>query len=69
MPEDKPIKCPNCGSIQLTSSNKESFGWFMKLVFKIVLVFSEGFLSGSSDIGKREITCIACKYKWKPEKI
>ncbi len=66
MAEGKPVKCPKCGGMQL-KPNKGIFGWMVSFILKILFA-TEGLASGFRNGGSFEITCIACRHKWKPGK-
>ena len=56
---DDLIKCPACGSTQLTA-NKKGFG-LCKALFGGV-----GLLGGFMGSGKIQITYLKCGHRWKP---
>ncbi len=58
------IKCPRCGSKQLTA-NKKGFGLGKALVGG-VLLGGIGLLGGFLGSGKVKITCLKCGYSWHP---
>ena len=58
------IKCPRCGSKQLTG-NKRGFGLGIALVGG-VLLGGVGLLGGFLGSGKVKITCLKCGHSWQP---
>jgi len=63
-PKSESIKCPNCGSKDL-SANKKGFGLGKALVGG-VLLGGVGLLGGFMGSGKIQITCLKCGHRWKP---
>jgi hypothetical protein len=61
---EEPIRCPKCGSTQLTA-NKKGFG-LGKAVVGGVLMGGVGLLGGFLGSGKVQITCLKCGRTWKP---
>ncbi|MEE9214112.1 MAG: hypothetical protein V3U54_04840 [Thermodesulfobacteriota bacterium] len=64
--EEDPIKCPKCGSAQLTA-NKQGFGPG-KAAIGGVLTGGIGLLAGFIGSGKLKITCLKCGHVWKAGK-
>lgn len=60
---DDTLKCPKCGSSQLTSNKKGFSGG--KAVAGAVLTGGIGILAGTIGSGKVVITCLKCGYKFK----
>ena len=60
------IKCPQCGSTQLTA-NKQGFG-LGKAIGGAVLLGGIGLLGGFLGSGKVKITCLKCGYQWRAGK-
>ncbi len=65
-PEEKLMKCPSCGSVQLTA-NKKGFG-LGKAIVGGVLTGGVGLLAGFIGSGKVKITCLKCGHAWKAGK-
>ncbi len=65
-PEEKLMKCPSCGSVQLTA-NKKGFG-LGKAIVGGVLTGGVGLLAGFIGSGKVNITCLKCGHAWKAGK-
>jgi len=64
--DDGPIKCPKCGSTQITAGNKGfSVG---KAIVGDVLVGPVGLVGGAMGSKKTIITCLQCGHKWKAGK-
>jgi hypothetical protein len=61
---DVQIKCPKCGSTQLTA-NKKGFGLGNAAVGGLLLG-PVGLLGGLIGGGKVKITCLNCGHEWKP---
>lgn len=62
MPDE--IKCPRCGSTQITA-NKKGFGIGKAAVGAIIagpIGLAGGFLSSNKIV----ITCLNCGHKWRP---
>ncbi len=62
--EEDPIKCPKCGSAQLTA-NKQGYGWKKGLGVAVCTV-GIGALAGFINSNKVWITCLKCGHRWKP---
>lgn len=62
--EEEPIRCPRCGSTQLTA-NKKGFG-LGKAAAGGLLLGPVGLLGGFLGSSKIKITCLKCGYTWKP---
>ena len=60
------IKCPKCGSSQLTA-NKKGFG-LGKAAAGGLLLGPIGLLGGMIGSGKVKITCLKCGHEWKAGK-
>jgi len=60
------IKCPKCGSTQITAGNK-GFG-LGKSAAGLVLLGPVGLLGGLVGSKKIKITCLKCWYSWKVPK-
>ena len=58
------IKCPRCGSTQLTA-NKKGFGLGKALVGGFLLG-GVGLVGGFVGSGKVQITCLSCGKTWQP---
>lgn len=58
------IKCPKCGSSQITADKKGFSG--KKAVAGAVLTGGIGLLAGTLGSNKVIITCLACGNQWKP---
>ncbi|WP_298297753.1 hypothetical protein [Hydrotalea sp.] len=58
------IKCPKCGSTQLTSGKKGFSG--KKAVAGAVLTGGIGILAGTIGSNKIKITCLKCGTRFKP---
>lgn len=58
------VKCPRCGSTQLTANNK-GFG-LGKSIVGGVLLGGVGLLGGFLGSSKVKITCLKCGHSWKP---
>lgn len=58
------IKCPECGSNQITAS-KKGFG-LGKAAAGGLLLGPVGLLGGAIGSGKVKITCLKCGHEWKP---
>ena len=63
---EQEIKCPKCGSTQLTA-NKKGFG-LGKAAIGGILTGGIGLLGGFIGSGKVVITCLKCGHSWKPGK-
>lgn len=61
---DQEIKCPKCGSNQL-SANKKGFSG-RKAVGGAILTGGIGLLAGTIGSNKIRITCLACGHQFKP---
>lgn len=59
------IKCPKCGSAQLTA-NKKGFG-VGKAAAGAILTGGIGLLAGGIGSNKILITCLACGFQFKPK--
>jgi DNA-directed RNA polymerase subunit RPC12/RpoP len=57
------IRCPKCGSTQITA-NKKGFG-VGKAVVGAVTVGAVGVAAGLIGKNQVEVTCLACGHKWK----
>lgn len=62
----EPIRCPKCGSTQITA-NKKGFN-IGKAVVGDLAVGAVGLLAGGIGKDKVIITCLNCGYKWKAGK-
>jgi predicted RNA-binding Zn-ribbon protein involved in translation (DUF1610 family) len=58
------IKCPKCGSTQITS-NKQGFSG-KKAVAGAILTGGVGLLAGTLGSNKVKITCLSCGHTWAP---
>ena len=63
MAEEKPIKCPKCGSTQLTATKKG-----FELAIGSIFTGGTGLFDESFGSGKVELTCLKCGHSWKPGK-
>jgi len=61
---DNQIKCPKCGSNQL-SAQKKGFS-FGKALVGGILTGGVGLLAGTIGSGKVKITCLSCGKEFKP---
>lgn len=62
--EEEKIKCPNCGSTQITAGKKGfSAG---KAAAGAMLTGGIGILAGRIGAGKIKLTCLKCGHSWKP---
>jgi DNA-directed RNA polymerase subunit RPC12/RpoP len=61
---EESIKCPNCGSIQLSADKKGFSG--KKAVAGAVLIGEVGILAGTIGSNKTIITCLKCGNQFKP---
>ena len=61
----KELKCPKCGSTQLSSANKKSFSG-VKAITGFLLTGDIGLFEKNSGFNKIEIICLACDHKFKP---
>lgn len=64
MYEEEPVRCPRCGSTQLTA-NRKGFG-LGKAAAGGLLLGPVGLLGGFLGSSKVKITCLKCGYTWKP---
>ena len=64
--QEEPIKCPKCGSAQLTA-NQKGFG-IGKAAIGGILTGGIGLLGGFIGSKKVKITCLKCGNSWKPGK-
>jgi ribosomal protein S27E len=62
--EDTPIRCPKCGSTQLTA-NKKGFG-LGKAAAGGILLGPVGLLGGLIGAGQITITCLKCGHTFQP---
>lgn len=62
--EDAPMRCPRCGSSQLTA-NQKGFGTG-KAAVGVLLAGPIGLLGGFIGSGKIKITCLKCGHEWMP---
>ena len=62
--KDEPVRCPRCGSAQLTA-NKKGFG-LGKAAAGGLLLGPVGLLGGFIGSSKVKITCLKCGHTWKP---
>lgn len=62
--EDSEIRCPKCGSTQITANKKGFSG--KKAVAGAVLTGGIGVLAGTLGSNKIKITCLACGHTFKP---
>lgn len=63
--DNTPIRCPHCGSVQLTLRKR---GFNVKRAMWGSLWFGEnGFLSGFFGSNNDVIECERCGYSWEPE--
>lgn len=61
---EEPIKCPKCGSKQVTANQKGFSGG--KAVAGAVLLGPIGLLGGTIGSKKVKIACLKCGYQWEP---
>lgn len=60
------IKCPKCGSTQITANKKGFSGG--KAVAGAILTGGIGLLGGFLGSSKVKITCLNCGHSWSPGK-
>ena len=64
MSDEEPIRCPRCGSTQLTA-NQKGFG-LGKAVGGGLLLGPVGLLGGFLGSKQVKLTCLKCGKQWKP---
>jgi hypothetical protein len=66
VPEEDPIKCPKCGSTQITAGDK-GFG-LGRAAGCLLLLGPAGLLGGLLGSKRAMITCLKCGNKWEAGK-
>ena len=67
IPRDEPIRCPKCGSTQL-SANKQGYKIGRAVGVGLLTFGLGGIVAGAVGAGNVHITCLKCGYKWKAGK-